>query len=206
MSLSWQLATALLVLNYFTLIHSQPTNNHGIDIHMAFLHKHPNPRDPIRATCLNTTPNDCCIPHKEALLPSPSSLEDYASTKISFTGLAFLQSGCGWSADTGNFPPECAGVPIVVTDPRYEVREKTIRTPPTGQPPRLDNMAFAASWILVAAAGRGHRGVGSVLERPMRRVYPDVYSVNGTNYRVGLDGLYRSAERKILDLKFMKES
>ncbi|KAL8748551.1 MAG: hypothetical protein Q9184_007222 [Pyrenodesmia sp. 2 TL-2023] len=208
MSLTWQLTTALLFLSYFKFTHALPTNNNRINIHMAFFHKAPNPRDPITAICLDAPAGGCCQPHKEALLPSPSisSLEDYASTKISFTGLALGQSGLGWRAMGGGFPTECAGMPFIHTDPRYEVREKTLRTPPVGQPPRLDNMVFAANWADLGLAGRGRGGVGGVLERPMRRLYPDVYGVNGTSYRVRQDGLYRSAEGKVLDLKLMKES
>lgn len=207
MSLIRHLTSVLLILNSFTPTHAQATNNNRINIHMALLHKAPNPQDPITAICLDATDSDCCQPHKEALLPSPatSSLEDYASTKISFTGLAFQQSGLGWKAASDYFPIECAGTPIVSTDSQYEVRVKTLRTPPAGQPPSENNMAFAASWAQLYTAGRGRGGVGRVLERPMRRVYPDVYGVNGTNYRVHPDGLYRSAEGKVLDLGFMRE-
>ncbi|KAI4184862.1 MAG: hypothetical protein L6R41_004468 [Letrouitia leprolyta] len=165
---------------------------------MTFHLKTPSSSAPITATCLNVGDNDCCKPHSSVILPNPgtSSLTDYTSTIIAFTGLWGNRAGCGWPPVThGDFEnTECAGVPIAVTDSRYETRVKKIRTPKVRQAPTLQNMAFAASWAHLG----GPDVYRPVLERPGKKAVPDVYGVNGTDYWVGEDGVYRSSGGEIL--------
>ncbi|KAL8916421.1 MAG: hypothetical protein Q9208_008522 [Pyrenodesmia sp. 3 TL-2023] len=205
------LSTKTVTLAFLLLTHLKPSYSiftNRIDIRLSFLHKLPNPRAPIIATCINIAQAECCRPHAEALLPNPvtDTILDYSSTNISFTGLLYGQSGAGWGASGPLAAPtliyehiECAGMPVVTTGgPTHTGREEVLRTPPEGRAPTLGNMAFAAAWVI---SRDGHVG----FQRRRRWRYPSTYTVNGVDYWKGRDGVYRSKEAGVLDLRSMTE-